>query len=655
MLLKLVAIGYLRVANQIVNAPVGEQLVNDFAVAHLRIILRRIGVTETAIGNIILIDIQRVKLHGHHGLDAQWSPLNVSCTLVAILARHLLDFVDGELVFAHADDALLQVRNFLFSGLGALDDRCCRTLEEIARETLDDGKVHAVLFALPAHRLLVGTRGCDAQHHIVALRHLVLDFLPADGVDQLFRRQLIDRRGLDDLLRIILIRAEQFHIVFILQFLALLAFTANETRLSPLHGNVLDGVELARIATDERGRQQSRILQNVKRVEIAGALAAQFQGCGVVVLFLILGLFLAVVVLFFLLGDRRDFRLLLLPLRLLYFFLLRHRRLYHEQLEGTLALVLNIHIVEQQTIGVGRHGLDLCGIGGLFPELRLDDVLRNDDHRREQAFHLIDHGVVVNGIVGLLHGVHLHHLEIIGEACGCGVTSHDRLPPGELRIHLLHLGNGHEIERVVGHRCQELRGLCLVAHREVTIAGRRAAHGHGLRERGVPPVGRQLCAILSFRQQTERAVKIIVEQSRRGLHLVLRQMVEHGAHLDERQLIGAAGRHGEGPQGQSLGRRDDLQSAAGHGLPQVDAEIDVLLNTSIIGQGDVEILPGVVDIHGHLWGQHLLYGRYGDRYVLCGYCSHQQRATYDKQSHHCLASACGTAQDVCCHICSHIL
>ena len=108
-LLNLVGVRDVHVTDEVVDTPVGEQLVDHFAVGLGFLGLGLIGDGITAIDDVVRVNLQRVELHGNHHLDAHRLPLYVTLTLVVVLAADFLDLVDLHLVLANANSLALEL------------------------------------------------------------------------------------------------------------------------------------------------------------------------------------------------------------------------------------------------------------------------------------------------------------------------------------------------------------------------------------------------------------------------------------------------------------------------------------------------------------------------------------------------------------------
>ena len=207
---------------------------------------------------------------------------------------------------------------------------------------------------------------------------------------------------------------------------------------------------------------------------------------------------------------------------------------------------------------------------------------------------------------------HFDNLEVISEAHGLRVAGDDGLCPYEQGAEGIELAHLAILERqTVAHGAEEGGCLGLVAHRETSGATSRTAHHDGGCQLGRrPAVGRQLCLIFAFGQQTEGTVHVVLKESRRGADFVGRHMVEHGLDLRHRQLQRTVGWYAEGPWRLPLRRGVDMQARGGHHLLYLQRQVDILLMLGGVGKRDVKILARVVDIEQHLRRQHLLYGRY---------------------------------------------
>ena len=136
--LQLAGVWYAAVADEVVDAPGGEQLVHYFDTAHG---VLAVGDGRAAVDDVVGIDAQTVELHADVDFHAHRLPQHVALALPCVLILACLDLVDGQLVLANGDGLAFQVGGTGLGGRGVGDVHHVRALEIFLRQQLNEGKV----------------------------------------------------------------------------------------------------------------------------------------------------------------------------------------------------------------------------------------------------------------------------------------------------------------------------------------------------------------------------------------------------------------------------------------------------------------------------------------------------------------------------------
>ena len=269
-----------------------------------------------------------------------------------------------------------------------------------------------------------------------------------------------------------------------------------------------------------------------------------------------------------------------------------------EELIGTLTFIGDVNIVKHRSVEIGSISSDLCSIGSTFCHL-LYDSLGYHAHRCAKVAGLIDNRVIVHGLVWHLSGQYLHDAERIGVLYDIGIAGYDGCQPCKLRGHGIEFSHAQQLI-ACGHGCQELGCLRIIAdaeHGETT--GRRTGDDGG-RQGGIPAICRHVQLILSFRQQAEGAIGIVIKESLWGRDFIKGDMVEKAADFNGSKDTCAASAHHDRQLWLTSGRSAQAKTTVGIHLLYLHNEIDIGIVFTRIGEGDIEIIGGLRDIEHYL-------------------------------------------------------
>ena len=231
---------------------------------------------------------------------------------------------------------------------------------------------------------------------------------------------------------------------------------------------------------------------------------------------------------------------------------------------------------------------------------------------------MVHHILSVHHLIGHLTWQEFHHAEVIVVSCGQRVAVRGWCLPRELWRHRIQVCHTQivGVEAIAGKGREERRCLGLVADLEECRASGWSTDYKWFRAVEIPSVGRQADPIVSFRQQAEGAVHVVVKEIQRSGNLAQRNMVEKSPNLGRRKLTGTTGGHDDGQLGLALRRHADRQFAGWNNLLQLHHQIDVLINIRVIGEGDIEIVRRVHDIEHQLRRQDFLNRSDGNHHFL---------------------------------------
>ena len=163
LLLDSFGVGDVHVADEVVDAPVGEQLVDNLAVGLFLFSFSLVGLGTSTINDVVRVNLQRVELHGHHYLVAHGVPLYVAFTLEVVLAADLLDFVNGQLILSDAYGLAFQLAIACCSGCRIRYLYLVGALEVGLGQVFGNGEVDDVFLSFEiAYGLFIRTFGIDA-------------------------------------------------------------------------------------------------------------------------------------------------------------------------------------------------------------------------------------------------------------------------------------------------------------------------------------------------------------------------------------------------------------------------------------------------------------------------------------------------------------
>ena len=592
--LQVLRIRNLAVADQIVDAPVAEQLIDTTDVAALIV---GIALAHAFIDAVISIDLQPLELHAHHDGEAQGTPFHTSLALEAFFCG-ALDLVDGQLVLSDIDHLVPQSTCCIVSRLEVIDGNLAGALEVLLCQMLRHRQVHHVdSVGGERHLVAVDALGFHTQNDVVTEIHDLFDVFPRNGhaIVLIFFYLLAEDRLHSQRSRLIrhLSAVEELNRIGELQRVRFLARTAEVIDAIPLHVDVLvhkqlaDNCGIREVRSRNLGYSVGVFLRRVNRSLDVTEAENTFD-----VIFLILFLFF--VILFVILI------LLLVVIHLV-------RGLDAEEFQVAAAVVLNLQIGNLTTGLVLVHRLHPSYIGALRIHVA-DVILRDNALRLCEPGSLIERGSLAHGIIGILHGKHFDDGEVVLESGGRGVADHHGRSPRENGRQGIYVSDvAVVLAEVHVHGRQELRSLGIVADIEETDAILWAAGSLRRGEGGlVPLIRRQMHLVQAFGQQAEGTVGVVREEVLRSIHLAQGYVFEHLVHLYQRELIDALGRDGIRMGWLALGRGGDGETVVRHRLVDLETQINILHLVGQVRQGDIEVGSGVEDIEEDLGRQHLL-------------------------------------------------
>ena len=275
--LKLVGIRYARVADEVVDAPVGEQLVHDLRTGHR--VVAAIGDHQALVDLVLGVDADGIELHRELPGQRQRFPDHVSRAGELAVAHILQLAVEHEVVLANGHRLALQLVGLPGGGSLVVDDYLVGTLEITFGVFLGQRKVDGVDAVVEiVDRGHVERARLDAQQYIVALRHLVLELCPTQGVGSLLHTfHRIDRLLQEHrVARGVGVSAIHLDVVDKLDAVGCFATSALELRLAPLHGYVAFDKLLACSVLVEVARQHNlgvdEIVERVGELLLVGFL-----------------------------------------------------------------------------------------------------------------------------------------------------------------------------------------------------------------------------------------------------------------------------------------------------------------------------------------------------------------------------------------------
>ncbi len=277
--LQLAGIRYARVADEVVDAPVGEQAVHDLRTGHR--VIAAIGDHQTLVDLVLGVDADRVELHRKLPCQRQRFPYHVSRAGELAVADILQLTVEHEVVLANGHRLALQLVGLLSGRCLVVDDHLVGALEITLSVFLGQRKVDGVDAVVEiVDRGLVERARLDAQQDIVALGHLVLELGPTQGVSGLFHAfhridRLLQEHGVA---RRVGVSPVHLDVVDKLDAVGRFATSARELRLMPLHGYVAVNKLLAGSVGIEVARQHNlgidKVVKRVGELLFAGFLVS---------------------------------------------------------------------------------------------------------------------------------------------------------------------------------------------------------------------------------------------------------------------------------------------------------------------------------------------------------------------------------------------
>ena len=279
--------------------------------------------------------------------------------------------------------------------LGIGDDGHVGALEILLRQQFAHAEVDDVAVVDIGDALLVGADGLYTQQYVVALLYLVLEVVPLDDGIVIVGDETIDRLSLHDLLAVgVGMSVEQLHLVVELMAVVVLSRTADMLHEDPPHDDVGREEPLASPSfLAERRCGYLRVLIGVERLvaDLCTVAALTEHEAALVIVIL---LFFIIVLL-----------LVVVHNIIIFSFHLRHVDFQSEEKQVAPAAVLNRCPVDERAVAVVVVGGDAGHIGAVGEETCIDKSFAQGEHRRQQVVGcLVDLGVVVDGIVGLLVG-----------------------------------------------------------------------------------------------------------------------------------------------------------------------------------------------------------------------------------------------------------
>ena len=119
-LLQHLSIRYASVADEVVNAPVGEELVHLLAVVRRPCVALH-ALSLAGINDVVGIDEERIELHLHHQRQSERRPFHTTVAAESAVLAVLLHLVDGELILSDTHHLAYEVLRRLLRRLEVLD------------------------------------------------------------------------------------------------------------------------------------------------------------------------------------------------------------------------------------------------------------------------------------------------------------------------------------------------------------------------------------------------------------------------------------------------------------------------------------------------------------------------------------------------------
>ena len=176
--LQVFGVSNLAIADEVVDTPVAEQLINTTDVA-LRVV--GIALAHAFIDTVLGVDFQVLELYANHHGEAQGTPFHTPLAFEALCCG-TLDLVDGQFILSDIDHLVSESACSIVGRVKVGDSYLTGTLEVFLRQMLRHRQVqHVDGVGGERHRLAIDTLGFYAENDVVTEIHDLLDILPRNG------------------------------------------------------------------------------------------------------------------------------------------------------------------------------------------------------------------------------------------------------------------------------------------------------------------------------------------------------------------------------------------------------------------------------------------------------------------------------------------